>query len=197
MPDLDQAAAILASVRSAGAGFTEVEGLALLRSLGIAVPRHVVLTLPKELSDRDLARFAGDRLVLKAVAPGLAHKSDVGAVEIVDRRASRATEAIAAMQARLQPIVPAGFLIEEFVEHDASLGGELLVALRWTDDFGPVVSVGVGGIHAELLARDLRPEARVAMVLPGLTPARGLGAGPAGLPRRCGWPRNRSAAGRR
>jgi acyl-CoA synthetase (NDP forming) len=68
------------------------------------------------------------------------------------------------MATRLSAQHVAGFLVEELVAHDPGLAGELLVSLRATPDFGPVVVVGAGGIHAELLARDLRPGAALAVV---------------------------------
>ena len=54
----------------------------------------------------------------------------------------------------------AGFTINEFVRYDAALGSELLLGLRWTADFGPVVTLGAGGIYTEFLARTLQARAR-------------------------------------
>ena len=62
-----------------------------------------------------------------------------------------------------------GFTIAAFVAHEAGPGGELLLSLRWTDDAGPVVSVGAGGILTEALSADLRPGREIAIVSPAIT----------------------------
>jgi acyl-CoA synthetase (NDP forming) len=67
-------------------------------------------------------------------------------------------------------IRPDGFVVVAFVDHDRAVGGELLLALRWTDDMGPIVVVGGGGTEAEALAADLRPGRELAVVSPALTP---------------------------
>ena len=86
---------------------------------------------------------------------------------------------MAAMRARLDE-PPEGFTVAEFVAHDAGPGGELLLALRWTDDLGPVVAVGAGGILTEALAADLQPGREIAIVSPTLTPPDAIGAAIAG-----------------
>ena len=169
--DLPRAGVILRRAgRARATSLPEPDGLALLGALGIAVPRHVVVDPTTTVTDGQLAGLEGERCVVKVVADGIAHKSDVGGVAVVDRTVPAVTAAIAAMRAGLGSTPIAGFLVEAFVDHEAGLGGELLVALRWTDDFGPVIAVGVGGVHAELLARDLRPGRELAIVAPGLTP---------------------------
>ncbi|MDP3178198.1 MAG: CoA-binding protein, partial [Spirochaetaceae bacterium] len=52
-----------------------------------------------------------------------------------------------------------GYTVNEFVSFDPSLGSELIIGYRLAGDFGPVVSFGAGGIHAELLARSFKPGA--------------------------------------
>ncbi len=73
------------------------------------------------------------------------------------------------MRARLDD-PPEGFIVAEFVGHDAGPAGELLLALRWTDDMGPVVAVGAGGVLTEALAADLKPGREIAILSPFLTP---------------------------
>ena len=87
-----------------------------------------------------------------------------------DRRRSRA--AIAEMgDARSPDAELVGFTVNEFVPHDPSLGGQLLLGMRWTEEFGPVVTFGPGGVHAEFLARNLRPGRDTAILSPRLAGA--------------------------
>ncbi|HEX5590116.1 MAG TPA: acetate--CoA ligase family protein [Candidatus Limnocylindrales bacterium] len=171
-PDVRRIAAILRRARRARAGaLLEPEGLALLDALGIDVPRHVVLGPRPDVTAEQLATLRGDRVVVKVVAAGIAHKSDVGGVAVAENTVADVVAAIAQMRFELGPVPIVGFLVEEYVDHEAGVGGELLLSIRWTADFGPVIGVGIGGIHAEVLARDLQPGRELAVVAPGLTPA--------------------------
>lgn len=169
--DLERIRSTVGAARARGRTvLLETEGRAVLRALGIAVPRALVATDALAAGSLDLSTLRGDRVVVKVVAPGLQHKSDVGGVAIVPRTPTAVREAAAAMERRLDDGSIEGFLVVEHVDHDASPGGELLLAARWTDDVGPIVSIGLGGIHAEALAADLRPGRELAIVSPRLTP---------------------------
>ncbi|MEW5990245.1 MAG: acetate--CoA ligase family protein [Chloroflexota bacterium] len=157
-------AEILRRARAAGlTSLPEPDGLVLVEALGIAVPRRIVLTPGRRPTARDIEAVPGDRLVVKVVAPGIAHKSDVGGVVVVERDPDAVAAAIAGLDASIGPGRLTGILVEELVAHDSGPGGELLVSLRWTADFGPIVGVGLGGVHAEQLARDLQPGRELAM----------------------------------
>jgi acyl-CoA synthetase (NDP forming) len=58
----------------------------------------------------------------------------------------------------------AGILLCSFVEPDArGFATELFVGLRATDEFGPTLSAGLGGVEMEVLARRSRPGAAIAI----------------------------------
>jgi acyl-CoA synthetase (NDP forming) len=54
------------------------------------------------------------------------------------------------------------------------LGNELLLGLRWTPDFGPVVVFGAGGIYTEFLAENFKTGRDVAILSPEAPPAGGV-----------------------
>jgi acyl-CoA synthetase (NDP forming) len=169
-PDLTAIHALIAGARADGrTTLLEPEGLALLAAAGIAVPRWRLVASEAEVDDELLDGFDGDRVVVKVVAASVQHKTEVGGVAIVPRDVASVRAAMAAMRVRL-PVAPAGFTVAAFVPHDAGPGGELLLSLRWTDDMGPVVAVGAGGVLTEALAADLRPGRELAIVSPALTP---------------------------
>jgi acetate---CoA ligase (ADP-forming) len=129
------------------------DGWALLDVLGVARPDgRLVRTGPEaakaatELSDDHDRQHS--RLVMKAVAPGLAHKSDAGGV-----RLAVPVEQAASVYAELAATVPGldGVLIQRTVPG----GLELLVgAIGGRDGWPPVLTVGLGGTGAEV-HRDL------------------------------------------
>src|SRR3970282_1297384 len=80
----------------------------------------------------------GDRVVVKVSGP--AHKTDRGGVQIVANKPA----AITAAARQIVAAAPGEFLLAECVEHPP--GAEILAGVRWTEAFGPVVTIGPGGI---------------------------------------------------
>ncbi|MBP1631748.1 MAG: CoA-binding domain protein, partial [Acidobacteria bacterium] len=150
LPDL--VAAALAEGREA---LLETEAYALLEALGIAAPAHLVV--PPDGPVPSLDGLPGERVVVKVLAPGVAHKSDRGGVRVVPRDRAAVAEAIAAMAPGFADARVRGWLVAAFVEHDDRPGGELLLGVRRTAEFGPVLLLGLGGLAAEWLARALPP----------------------------------------
>jgi acyl-CoA synthetase (NDP forming) len=142
----------------------------------------------------DAIKDGEGRVVVKVVGAGLAHKTELGGVAVVRREPDAVNAAAARLlreaRRRLGDVAPetvgesvratghagerapaiSGILVTQYVIHDPGLGGEILVALRWTPDFGPVVVVGPGGVHAEAVTTALRPETALAIFVPDLTP---------------------------
>lgn len=140
----------------------EPEGFELLNALGVASPAHRFVRDADEVAALDLAPL-GRRIVVKVVSRELPHRSDVGALATVPAEPDRVAAAVRALADRFRDLPVAGFTLQRYVAHTRSLGGELLLGLRQTDDFGPVVAVGPGGVHAESFVRALRPDAGVAL----------------------------------
>ena len=90
----------------------------------------------------------GGRVALKAIGPGLLHKSDVGAVRL-DLTAAGAERAALEMGSSLTAagLTPEGFLVQRM----APAGPELIVGVVGDPRFGPLVAVGAGGTTAELI----------------------------------------------
>jgi acyl-CoA synthetase (NDP forming) len=144
----------------------ETEGLAVLEAMGIPAPAYLFVKDSAEAASADLERFPGDRVVVKVISPRILHKSDVGGVSVVPREPRAVAAAVRDMEARLATQSIVGFTVNEFIPYDRALGSELLIGLRWTEDFGPVVTVGAGGIYTEFLAVHFKPGTEVAILSP-------------------------------
>jgi len=99
------------------------------------------------------AVLAADRIgypvVLKAVAPGLIHKSDVGGVAVGLRDAAAVEAAAATMVDRIRD---AGHRLEGLLVQKQIEGGlEALVGVTLDPSLGPLVVAGLGGVQVELL----------------------------------------------
>jgi acyl-CoA synthetase (NDP forming) len=145
----------------------EPEAFELLSACGLRVPRRLFVRSSVEVGALDLTQLGSPRVVVKVVAPAVAHKSDVGGVAFVPATAEDVTAAVVRMEAAFGGQDVAGYTVSEHVDFDPSLGGEWLLGLRWVQEYGPVVTVGAGGVAAEFLATVLQPGRDLAILLPG------------------------------
>jgi acetyl coenzyme A synthetase (ADP forming)-like protein len=155
VPDLpdarcDEAAALLAAALAQG---PEPHWLApeqvarLLDCYGIAMTSWRLAETPEEAGA--VAAELGGPVALKAVAPGLVHKTEVGAVRLELDGAEQVRVAAGEM---LAAVAAAGYTVEGFlVQRMVPEGVELLVGVVHDASFGPVVACGAGGTAVELL----------------------------------------------
>lgn len=165
---------ILEKAEKEGRNFLlEPEVYSLLKARGLPVPKHFFLPKNGALIASRLKSLGAERVVVKVVSPLILHKSDVGGVVIVKARAKEVLTAarkmyrdIPAKYSRLfghgqlsQEEVAAsikGVLIAELVDFaQIGFGAELLLGLRVSQDFGPVVTFGGGGLDVEYLNEHL------------------------------------------
>jgi acetate---CoA ligase (ADP-forming) len=146
----DEAAAILATAMAAGPlpRWLEPDEVAmLLGCYGLPLAEWRLV----ETAERAGAAAAelGGAVALKGVAPGLLHKTEVGAVRLSLTGADQVAEAARDMAARIAGAGtrPSGFLVQRM----ADPGVELLVGVVHDPSFGPVVACGAGGTAVELL----------------------------------------------
>jgi len=160
---------LLASARHRDAGvLTEPEGMDLLEAAGIPVPRRILLAGEADAARLAAPPFPGARAVLKVVAPAILHKTEAGGVAVLENKPAAIRAGVAAMERRFAGQAVDGYLLAEFVAHEAGPGHELLLGMRWTGDFGPVVTLGAGGIHTEFLAQSIREDRALALLSPDL-----------------------------
>jgi acyl-CoA synthetase (NDP forming) len=94
------------------------------------------------------AEFGG-AVALKAVAPGLVHKSDAGGVRLGREGAESVGDAAAGIEAA---VTRAGHKLEGLiVQPMAPPGVELIVGVVNDPSFGPVIAAGAGGTAVELI----------------------------------------------
>lgn len=130
-------AAVVAGARRSGrTTLTEPEAQQITLGMGIAVPLMRVVSRPEEARAADLP---GTRVVVKAIGP--AHKTDRDGVAITGNSPAEIADAAGAIVASVPELE--GLLVAEFIEHDPS--AEIIAGVRWTDAFGPVVTIGPGG----------------------------------------------------
>jgi acetyl coenzyme A synthetase (ADP forming)-like protein len=146
--DGDHAAAIIATALAVGPGWMAPDAVVeLLGCYSIPIVDTTQVGSPDE-AGRTAERIGGE-IALKAVAAGLLHKSDAGAVRLhlkgrtqVERAARQMSDELAkaghqVTAFQVQPMVPEGV--------------EMLVGVVQDQHFGPVLACGAGGTATELL----------------------------------------------
>ena len=127
---------------------TERDLKPLLAGYGVPVVEEIAVASARgaEAAARRLAR----PVAIKADAPDLVHKSDAGAVRlhVSAEDAARAYEEVTANAARVVGIAGVRGAV---VQPMAPTGVEMLAGLRLDPQFGPTVTVGLGGVASEAL----------------------------------------------
>ncbi|OGA41994.1 MAG: hypothetical protein A3G24_03130 [Betaproteobacteria bacterium RIFCSPLOWO2_12_FULL_62_13] len=141
--------ATAAKLRAGASKLTEREAKRLLAGYGFPVTREKLASTAEEAVSH--AREIGAPVALKIDSPDIAHKTEAGAIRlgVEGEGAVRAAYAEVldaarryALHARLN-----GVLVQEM----APRGVEMMLGIVNDPVFGPIVAVGLGGIHVEML----------------------------------------------
>ncbi len=124
----------------------EPEALNLLSHYGISVPEHRFSRTEQETLDA--CQDLGWPVVMKVVSPDIVHKSDVAGVILnvkTKKQAIKAFSQLISLEKTGHRIH--GVLVYPFQSHDIELSAGLLR----DEQFGPVITFGLGGIWIEAL----------------------------------------------
>ncbi len=141
--DREQAVRVWASEVRTSDGWVAFDDLArLLAIAGVRVAEHRTCA-PEPRAAMEAARALGFPVVLKAIVPGLVHKTDAGGVALDLRDVDAVAAAAGDMRARLSPI---GFV----VQRQLARGVEAIVGVTSDPSLGPLLVAGIGGTAVEL-----------------------------------------------
>ena len=127
---------------------SEEEGKKILRAYGIPVPPESRASDITEAADA--AGKIGYPVVMKILSPDIHHKTDVGGVVVNIKDDSSLRIAYESMIARCRMAVPDAKIDGVSIQRMVS-GQEVIVSMIRDDQFGPVISFGLGGIYVEIL----------------------------------------------
>jgi acyl-CoA synthetase (NDP forming) len=144
----DEAAAIVATALERGDGWlTAEEAAALLSCYKLPLVEQKIALTADEAAEK--AERMGGEVALKAIAPGLLHKTEAGAVRLGLAGGDEVRRAAEEMAANIES---RGNRISGFVVQRMIAGGvEMIVGTVSDPQFGPVVACGAGGVLVELL----------------------------------------------
>lgn len=161
MPEADGRPVAEAVVRRAlGEGrvsLSEEEGKRILSAYGVPVPGERVAATACEAVEA--ARAIGYPVVMKVVSPDIHHKTDVGGVVVGVDGDDAVRLAYENIVSRCRGAVP-GAAIGGVAVQKMATGQEVILSFIRDEQFGPVMSFGLGGIYVEIIgeiSRELLP----------------------------------------
>jgi acyl-CoA synthetase (NDP forming) len=132
-----------------GEALSEHRSKAVLAAYGIPVTREVLAT-----SAAQAARAAADLgpgVVMKISSPDLAHKADLGLVEVDVAGAREVRAAYGRLLERAEAAAPTAVLEGVLVSELVTGGTETVLGVADDPLFGPTVMLGLGGVFVEVL----------------------------------------------
>jgi acetate---CoA ligase (ADP-forming) len=145
-PARGEVAGVLAA---SGPVLTEVAAKALLARYGVPLPPEALAA--SEAEAVAAAAKIGGAVALKVQSPDILHKTEAGAVALGRSGDAAVREAYRLVLARAQAAHPGARIDGVLVQAMARRGLEIILGIVTDPDFGPMLMVGLGGIHVEVL----------------------------------------------
>ena len=137
------------TLAAAGPVLTEHQAKALLAGYGIPRPAEALATSTDD-AVAAAARIGGP-VALKVQSPDITHKTEAGAVALRIEGEVAVREAYERILANADAARPGAAIEGVLVQRMAPPGHEIILGIIRDPDFGPMLMVGLGGIHVEVL----------------------------------------------
>ena len=141
--------AALSLLRTYGDKLTEREAKQVLAAYGFPVTREKLATTPDEAATH--AREIGAAVALKIDSPDIAHKTEAGAIRLGVHGDDAVRDAYGQVLEAARRYAPQARVNGVLVQEMAPRGVEMMLGVIRDPVFGPIVAVGLGGIHVEVL----------------------------------------------
>ena len=136
-------------LQAAGPVLTEIAAKALLAEYGVKLPAEALAASEAEAAAA--ASRIGGAVALKVQSPDITHKTEAGAVILRVEGEAAVREAYRTVLARAAAKHPGAAVEGVLVQAMARPGIEVILGVTRDPDFGPLLMVGLGGIHVEVL----------------------------------------------
>jgi acetate---CoA ligase (ADP-forming) len=142
--------AVAGALAAAGPVLTEFAAKELLGHYGVPRPREALATREAE-AVAAAAKIDGP-VALKVQSPDILHKTEAGAVMLGVAGEAAVREGYHAVLAHALHALPGARIEGVLVQAMAPRGGvDMIIGVNRDPDFGPLLMVGLGGIHVEVL----------------------------------------------
>lgn len=127
---------------------SESEGKAIFAAYGVPTPGEAIVNSADEAAAS--CDKIGYPVVMKIVSPDIKHKTDVGGVVVGVKNAAEAKDAYNKIMDSCTKAVPNAQIVGVSIQQMVS-GQEVILSMIRDEQFGPVISFGLGGIYVEIL----------------------------------------------
>jgi acyl-CoA synthetase (NDP forming) len=141
--------AVARALAAARPVLTEAEAKDLLARYGMPRPPEVLAANVEEAVAA--ASRIGGRVALKVQSPEIVHKTEAGALALGLAGEAAVREAYGRVTAGARAAHPTAAIDGVLVQQMAPPGREIILGVSRDPDFGPMLMVGLGGIHVEVL----------------------------------------------
>lgn len=138
------------ALRALPAQPSELQSKAFLRLAGLPVPQGIFAATPEAAGIA--ATQIGGRCVVKLVSPEISHKTEVGGVHLGIEGSAPATKAAREIMANCARLAPDARIEGVLVEAMSPPGLEMILGLSKDPVLGAILTVGLGGVQAEMIA---------------------------------------------
>jgi acyl-CoA synthetase (NDP forming) len=140
------------ALAACGPVLTEIEAKSLLARYGVPRPREMLATSADEALQA-AARIGGP-IALKVQSPDITHKTEAGGIALGIVGESAVCEAYERVLGSAKRTHPEAVINGVLVQAMAPPGREIILGITRDAVFGPMLMIGLGGIHVEVL-RDI------------------------------------------
>ena len=141
------------ALTESGKVLTEVQAKALLAAYGITRVPEFLATGEDDASEAAMriAKVTGGPVALKVQSPDIAHKTEAGAVLLNLSGDAAVGDGYRMVVSRAMAAHPGAKIDGVLVQAMAKRGQEIILGITRDATFGPMLMVGLGGIHVEVL----------------------------------------------
>jgi acyl-CoA synthetase (NDP forming) len=141
--------AVARELAAAGPVLTEFASKALIARYGAKLPPEALAASENEAVAA--ADKIGGAIALKVQSPDILHKTEAGAVMLGLSGEAAVRDGYRTVLARARAAYPNAKIDGVLVQAMARRGREMILGVTRDPDFGPMLMVGLGGIHVEVL----------------------------------------------
>ena len=142
--------AVAASLAKSAKVLTEAQSKPLLQAYGLAVGAKEQLVTSREAAVA-AAKAIGGRVALKVQSADILHKTEAGAVALGMEGVEAVGAAFDRVMASAKAYKPSAKIDGVLVQAMAKTGREVILGINRDPHFGPMLMLGLGGIHVEVL----------------------------------------------
>ena len=134
---------------AAGKTLCEYEARPVLAAYGVQEARERLAISGDEAAE--IAEAIGGKLALKVQSPDILHKTEAGAVALNLLGATEARKAFEYLTANARAYNPGADIRGILLQPMAAKGQEVILGINRDDAFGPMLMVGLGGVHVDVM----------------------------------------------